>query len=336
MDIRLLQKASYREGEKVSVIIPCYNRQKYISECLDSVMAQSFPKELLEVIVVDDCSYDNTYDILQSYEKKYPDNLILIRCDENSGGYAGKVRNIGMEYASGAYVAFVDSDDIIETECISSLYVQAILNNADLVCCGHNIFNGNGVLGHENREDGIYDLNRGGELVILESMAGHVWGKLFRTHFIRSNQISFPENHHISEDIYFFMRCVLCPMKFVSISDNLYNYRVHPDSLWNSDRLGEGLKEMYFVQEELFEYYNTRPDLTRPLEWVVFATIHSMWKRMCDVGKEGLFTEMLPYIRETLFKQYPLIRDNEIIRASVGEGDTSLMNMLFDGQSDLL
>lgn len=105
---------------KVSVIIPCYNVEPYIGECLDSVIGQTIGKENLEIIVVDDCSTDNTVQILQAYETRYPEQMIVVLCEQN--GRQGTARNIGLSYASGEFVSFVDSDDYI----VSDMYEQLL------------------------------------------------------------------------------------------------------------------------------------------------------------------------------------------------------------------
>lgn len=99
---------------KISVIIPCYNVEMYIDECMESVVNQSVGLENLEIILIDDASTDNTIAKLKKYEEKYPENIILILCDVN--GRQGTARNIGMNYATGDYISFVDSDDYIHKD----------------------------------------------------------------------------------------------------------------------------------------------------------------------------------------------------------------------------
>ncbi|WP_412470494.1 MULTISPECIES: glycosyltransferase family 2 protein [unclassified Halobacteriovorax] len=93
----------------VSVIIPVYNASQYIIETLASVVVQTYNN--LEIIVVDDCSKDNSVDVVQDYLSKCDVKFILKRCEKNFGGPAGP-RNIGVECSSGDYIAFLDADDI--------------------------------------------------------------------------------------------------------------------------------------------------------------------------------------------------------------------------------
>ena len=112
--------------EKISVIIPCYNVEKYVAKCLDSIVNQTIGVENLEIILVDDVSTDNTVSILKEYEAKYPKQIMVILCEKN--GRQGTARNIGLSYASGKYISFVDSDDWIHLDmyrCLVDIMEQA-------------------------------------------------------------------------------------------------------------------------------------------------------------------------------------------------------------------
>ena len=117
----------------VSIVIPMYNTEKYIGECLDSILAQTFTD--FEVIVVDDCSTDNSCAIVESYKQKFGDKLQLIRSEKNSGGCPGIPRNIGIRLSLGEYILFVDSDDAITPTALEELYPLAKKFNADVVYC---------------------------------------------------------------------------------------------------------------------------------------------------------------------------------------------------------
>lgn len=104
--------------KKISVIIPCYNTEVYLPACLYSVLNQSYKN--LEVIAVDDKSTDNTYAILKEYQKRYPKKLQVLQNSQNCG--AAFSRNRGMKEATGDYIGFVDSDDVIAYQMYSDLY----------------------------------------------------------------------------------------------------------------------------------------------------------------------------------------------------------------------
>ena len=115
----------------ISVIIPAYNVQDYIAECLDSILNQTYKD--LEIIVVDDGSTDNTPQILEEYAKKYPQIRILTQ--QNSG--QSVARNWGLRESSGDYIVFVDSDDWLATNnSIEMLYEKITETSADFVQAG--------------------------------------------------------------------------------------------------------------------------------------------------------------------------------------------------------
>lgn len=119
----------------ISIIIPMYNVEKYIGECLDSILAQTFTD--YEVIIVDDCSTDKSCEVVESYMKKFnkksEDKLQLIRSKKNSG--AACARNIGLRVSLGEYILFVDSDDAIISDALETLFRLAQKFNADVIHC---------------------------------------------------------------------------------------------------------------------------------------------------------------------------------------------------------
>ena len=122
----------------VSIVIPMYNTEKYIGECLDSILAQTFQD--FEVIVVDDCSTDKSCDVVESYLPKFNrrggvDKLQLLRSEKNSGGRAGIPRNTGIRLSRGEYIMFVDSDDAITPTALEELYPIAKKFDADVIHC---------------------------------------------------------------------------------------------------------------------------------------------------------------------------------------------------------
>lgn len=115
---------------KLSIIVPVYNVYDYIEGCLESIVNQSLKD--IEVIVVNDGSPDNSQDIIDKYVEKYP-KLIKSFIKENGG--QGTARNLGLEYAKGKYVSFIDSDDYIDKNFAKEMYELAIKDNADVVVC---------------------------------------------------------------------------------------------------------------------------------------------------------------------------------------------------------
>lgn len=123
--------------QRISVIIPIYNAEKYLSACMDSLLSQTY--ENLEIILVDDGSKDGSLTLCRAYEQK--DSRVRVIHQENQGVSAA--RNAGLKMASGAYIAFVDADDYVETDYFQRLYQAITESAADMACCDYvEILNG--------------------------------------------------------------------------------------------------------------------------------------------------------------------------------------------------
>lgn len=121
-------------NEKVSVIIPVYNDKKYLKQCVESVLTQTYTN--LEIILVDDGSTDHTPEICEEYREKYDQIRVL----HKKNGGVGSSRNAGLALATGEYILFIDNDDWLEKHHIEELYKLAKENNADIAAGNFNIF----------------------------------------------------------------------------------------------------------------------------------------------------------------------------------------------------
>lgn len=118
-------------GKKISIIIPCFNVNEYINRCLKSLVNQTIGIDNIEIILVDDASTDNTLELLESWEKKYSESIMVITYAENLR--QGGARNVGLEYASGEYIGFVDADDWVEEDFYEEAYSIAQKGDYDVV-----------------------------------------------------------------------------------------------------------------------------------------------------------------------------------------------------------
>lgn len=140
----------------VSVIIPAYNTEKYIAECLQSVIDQTYSN--LEIIVVNDGSSDDTLKIINNFKNK-DNRIIVINQEENFG--LSESRNMALNIASGKYITFVDSDDILDIEFVNFLLSKIKLYNLDMVSCGERCFYTKGFVdnNHELSQNTFYLFN---------------------------------------------------------------------------------------------------------------------------------------------------------------------------------
>ena len=219
--------------KKLSIIVPCYNVENFIDRCLSSLTGQTLSKECYEIILVDDASTDRTWQHINEWEKKYPDLILAVHCDEN--GKMGRARNIGLSYATGEYVGFTDSDDWVEPEMFAALLAEAEKNKEDVVSCGHIRdygSNGNMLTGRGNGKIcrlAIATEEQRKRFIMDSPMRFNVWDKIVRKEILDRNEICFPEQVAY-EDIYFSALLHMYVQKVAHIDMVYYHYYVNPDS----------------------------------------------------------------------------------------------------------
>ena len=222
----------------ISIIIPVYNSEKYLGTCLDSILTQTFKN--FEVIVVDDCSTDNSFEIAESYVPKFSifsmcGGLRLEKLDKNSGGAAAP-RNKGLELARGEYIFFVDSDDILTSTALAEIYSLAKKFDVDVLYCNrHYKFVGEDWAGSEKTLCGSTSEN----LTVLEkplekfgdfSLWGLICLYVFRRELIVQNKIKFPDVR-IGEDRLFVFFALFFTKKLLYVPKAVYYYRQHNASI---------------------------------------------------------------------------------------------------------
>lgn len=211
-------------GTKVSVIIPVYNAEKYLRECLESVVNQTLKE--IEIICVDDGSTDGSLAILHEYEAK--DRRVRILTQKNQ--YAGIARNHGMKIAQGEYFAFWDSDDLFELNALEEMYRHAIKTEADICLCGSDRFDTVSM----QRESMPWMLNLKDVKQepfcardvnsIFQVTAPAPWSKLFSAAFIRLHDLHFQDTVRIN-DMYFVYSALALAEKIVYIDKAFIHYR---------------------------------------------------------------------------------------------------------------
>ena len=219
---------------KLSFIVPFYNVEKYIGACLDSLYAQDIPEEEFEVICIDDCSPDNSINIVRKYQQKHK-NLILIEHERNL--CLGGGRNTGIDAARGKYLWFIDSDDMIEPNSLKQVVQICEDNDLDLLMFNYKRINGQNefivasklVSDSEYVESGLSFVNR----VFGKNFSynlGYVWRQIYRVDYLKSNNLRFPL-HSFWEDTVFMPKALLLASRVKSIDSALYHYRVNEESV---------------------------------------------------------------------------------------------------------
>ena len=202
----------------LTVAIPCYNSSEYMDKSIRSAISGG---DRVEVVVVDDGSSDNSYHVCESYGQK--DERIKILKQVNSG--ASSARNKGLAVAVGEYVCFIDSDDYVEKEYLSSFLVPGLYMNESLLViqdirciAGTSSF----LLSYVRSGTGIADAFYGGQII----QYGFPVGKLFNRRIIQENSLSFNVNIHYSEDMVFLLSYINCIEEVYFTCSSCYNYMI--------------------------------------------------------------------------------------------------------------
>ena len=214
----------------VSIIVPAYNCEKYIGTCIESIVAQSYKN--IEVIIIDDGSIDNTYEIIKKYITK--DKRIKYFTQENSG--PSVARNKGIEKSNGEYLIFVDSDDIIEKIYVEKLLNRIKSNSFDIACCGYIDKSKYGVVKLNDFWINKDILNKQEFLeCVCNGVGGVLWSKIFRKDIIIENNIRMNPKIFMSEDLIFILEYCKYINKVGVINEYLYHYNRLNDSSISSN-----------------------------------------------------------------------------------------------------
>ena len=241
----------------VSVIIPLYNVELYLRQCLDSVLAQTYPR--CEVILVDDGSTDASCEICREYAGK-DDRFLLLR-KENGG--ASSARNFGLDRAKGDYIYFLDSDDELAPDAIEKLVACARENGADLVFLEARTVNDDGVI-----STGQYDYHRqyapDAPYRIMEEMVAHKefhvspWLFLTEKELLDANGLRFREGI-ISEDMIMAYQLFSLAKRAAHAHEYLYLRRYRPNSVTTLAKTEKNYVSAAAVYREVAAFRQTLP-----------------------------------------------------------------------------
>lgn len=253
----------------ISIIIPCYNVQNYISRCLESIVKQDIGLECLDIICIDDCSNDQTFQYLKEFEKKYPTSIRVFSTPKN--GKQGMARNIGLRESYGHYISFIDADDWIEPCMFSHMYMCMQQYDVDFVYCKSTRdkeFHFHSNVRQTKIKDSILYIENDKERAkaIVSNIVGYaVWDKLIKKDFLIQNEIWFPENLAY-EDIYWGALLYLYAEKIFFLEEMLYHYFVNNSStVLQSDQIYHlDIIRVNQLKREAFEkFYKGKDELLK-------------------------------------------------------------------------
>ena len=260
---------------KVSVIIPVYNVEKYLRECLNSAVNQTLKD--IEIICVNDCSHDNSLSILNEYAKN--DNRIKI-IDLKENGGLGNARNIALPVVTSDYVMFLDSDDWLELNACEAAYNQILQNNNDFVIFGVNKYKEAEKIRYKDTKKldlffEIYGVKNANPTMfsVPYFLYAQCCFKIFNMKFIKDNNLCFDRGKF--EDQIFNTKIYTKSENFSVLQEYLYNYRVRRGSISQSK---DSWKDCINVRKKCFEYIGSLDikNKTKVLDLYVASTIKSL------------------------------------------------------------
>lgn len=240
----------------ITIAIPVYNVEPYIKECLLSALNQDFTNPY-EILLIDDCGTDKSMDIVKQVVSRYDlKRIVRIVCHPENKGL-GPARNTAIQEARGQYLFFLDSDDIITSNCLTQLYNEAVKNNNQITvgsCVRFDDLTGTvkeeNVYAHitDRRTSALYHLLLEGHRIHIE-----VWNKLYETEFLRSNNIHCYTR--IFEDVLFDFEAYALASRVSLISDVTLRYRIRDNSIMTSSVSKEKIEQNVETRLKIIKIY---------------------------------------------------------------------------------
>ena len=240
------------ESDLISIVVPVYNVEKYIKKCIDSIINQTYQN--LEIILVDDGSPDKCGEICEEYSKK--DNRIKVIHKENGG--VSDARNAGLEKATGEYIAFIDSDDYIDKNYISTLYNMCITNKAEIAQCSFKRVTDNQIANEKDVENKIVNMSgiEAIKNIFKENYIEYTvaWNKLYKKSLF--DNIKYPKGKLHEDEATTYK--LFYEAKIVSVTnEKLYYYYIRQNSITNTKF---SLRRLDYIEEleEQLKFFNDR------------------------------------------------------------------------------
>lgn len=323
--------------KKISVIVPCYNAADCLPRCMEHLLKQTIGIENIEIILVDDASADEgeTLALLMTYEKKYPDSIIVIPLEQNMR--QGGARNVGITYASGEYLMFCDADDWMAYSAMEILYHTARQYDADVVEYRYKVVTDDSITGEEVEQgNGSYlkplddkEIKRKTLMASTDDFSLGCMRKFYRMSLVKENDIRFAQ-HLICEEPSFTLPVRLYEKKHVFVDAVLYYYLQTQDSTvhrewdvhkWDNARvwllLTEDLQKRGF-----FEYYRDE------LECMFYDWGFGLSISMLIQKGYTLTAEEMRFLKDMLLHLFPDILQNPYVAEKSEELDMILKTIL--------
>ena len=311
---------------KVTVIIPSYNSIEFLDSTIESIKAQTFGFENIELIIIDDYSTDSTRELIEKYCTEY-ENIKTYESGKKTGT-PGRARNIGIANSNADYIMFIDHDDKYLPDTVERLYNAITKNNSDVAIGKFQSFGENYFV----TEDWITEdvtLNSIDENLLFFSI-NNIWRMIFPKKFLLEHEITFPEGV-FAEDLTFMVDCFVNAGKIVFINDIVYNFRLRTGDN-SSTSLSKG---MHYLNGLIYGYYYTADVLKKNNACKYYDTIFNQ-HLSCWLSDVALSETISLEDKKTLVeKSIPLFEKMENIEPfPENNAIKSIINQIVAGKLD--
>lgn len=305
-----------RKKPKISIIIPVYNVEKYLRQCLDSVVNQTLRD--IEIICVDDCSTDSSRQILQEYAAK--DKRITVITQQNAGPAVS--RNRGLEQTNAPYLMFIDSDDYIAPDMAQSLYDMMIEHNPDIVICDVE------CVAQDNAPEKItarttrmqswfakYVMPPGKHPIpanIRGKISSVVWNKLYKTEIIQKYGVRFPDDLFQEDEFWLWAYMIHCNDLYF-INRKLYFYRMRENSIMDTKNNSPKILDVLDIQKLIYAEVRKYSDIMKYKHFLTEQYL-SLVKQLSEIMPNTLYSAYISKIRDYVFNCNPSIKLLEYYR----------------------
>lgn len=290
----------------VSIIVPVYNGEKTIENCLKSLLEQSLKK--IEIIVIDDGSCDKTAEILDSMQQKDPEILRVIH-QENTGVW--RARKNAITLAQGRYIGFCDADDIVEHQMYQVLFEKIVEQNAEIAVCSYQRYKEGQPVGKPEMQwpDDVLEIGRE-TLGLLALVNTALWNKLYNAEILKK-AVEFSEPPRIAEDMMMILSIIPYVKRIAFVEQAMYHYNVYDGSAMNSISEIDAQKTMnamVALKKQMPPCYNELVDI------MAFIHIGISLPIGLYSNPEKHKTIKFGFIREYLNRNFPKWRKNNYTR----------------------
>lgn len=287
---------------KISVVVPVYNVQSYLPQCLDSLYAQV--DETMEIILVNDGSTDDSLNICRRYADLHSNTIII---DKENGGLSD-ARNVGTKVATGDYIYYLDSDDWLAPSAIKMLYDFGVENDCEIVQGGfYYAYDDHLLYDSKYKNSFVWDRHEVMlELIKNDYVKDFAWGKLYRTDIVKKHQ--FPKGKYYEDSFWQHLVVHECN-RYGVVSIPLYYYRQRSNGI-SGEFSQKNLDLLLGYETRLIFIQKSYPEYTKQMVSILWNTCYDLMeyaKKNRDNGLVGIFQKYLAELskeHELLFKQY--------------------------------